>query len=243
MKHTASASSDPTKSSRGVCRSSHKTSINNNMSTLLTNNRSRSSTATSTSSRLPRLLVVTRAPTLFFTSLILSWSGVFAMDCEGSRLTSIDNINRQCDGTVIPWPVGFGDLLALPFGLDIEQAKEFGKGLFKRNFMETFETSGVTGDGRFRFMANVRCKSEMRGIHPIGSKGDPWTMATWTDAQEWCSEGANNCTGIMQFVGNSTENCHHWCGVPQFCGEFEEDDEDLTIPSNDWNLWYKSRGV
>ncbi|CAD7959237.1 unnamed protein product [Amoebophrya sp. A120] len=167
-----------------------------------------------------------------------------AASCEeGNRLSSIEAINLQCDGeTQIPWPEGFGNLLSLPFGLDIEQAKEFGKGLFKRNFMEVFELSGVTGDGQYRFMPNVRCKGELKGIHPIGSKGEAWTMAIWNDAQDWCSTKDNNCTGIMQFVGNSTENCHHWCGTPQFCTNIElEDDEELTIPSNDWNLWYKTR--
>eukprot|EP00392_Amoebophrya_sp_AT5.2_P015213 g15412.t1 len=156
----------------------------------------------------------------------------------------------QCDGeTPVPWPTGFGDLLALPFGLDIEAAKEFGKGLFKRNFMEVYEASGVTGDGVYRFMPNVRCKGEMKGVHPIGNKGEAWTQAIWNDAQEWCSTPDNNCTGIMQFVSNSsagggTLNCHHWCGVPQFCTDWEPEegeDDEITIPSNDWNLWYRTR--
>lgn len=65
-----------------------------------------------------------------------------AIDCAESRMTSIENINKDCDGEYIPFPTGFGNLLLLPFGLDIEQAKEFGKGLFKRRFMEVYEMSG-----------------------------------------------------------------------------------------------------
>ncbi len=120
---------------------------------------SSSCSSSSSSSVTPRLRVVRKKtlPHINPASRLLLAGGVLAallssqpcffavgIDCEASRLNSIEMVNKQCNGEGIPFPTGFGDLLALPFGLDIEQAKEFGKGLFKRNFMEMVEKSGTS---------------------------------------------------------------------------------------------------
>lgn len=157
--------------------------------------------ASSTRTRTTVSSKTVRAVLLFLHVILSLTSHAFAIDCEqNNRLSSIESINMQCDGeTPVPWPTGFGDLLALPFGLDIEAAKEFGKGLFKRNFMEVYEASGVTGDGVYRFMPNVRCKGEMKGVHPIGNKGEAWTQAIWNDAQVCSAFSLPFCIVVSRF--------------------------------------------
>ena len=110
-------------------------------------------------------------------SLFVAASKVEAgLHCANSQ-TTIDSINSNpCDGEEIPFPPGFGNLLRLPFGLDIEQCKVYGQTLFaNRDFMGTVERVGMTGDGHFRFLDSTRCTTEMRKMNPVGAMGEAWT--------------------------------------------------------------------
>eukprot|EP00930_Biecheleria_cincta_P074519 TRINITY_DN61733_c0_g1_i1.p1 TRINITY_DN61733_c0_g1~~TRINITY_DN61733_c0_g1_i1.p1 ORF type:complete len:202 (-),score=40.75 TRINITY_DN61733_c0_g1_i1:253-825(-) len=133
------------------------------------------------------------------------------------------------------WPEGYGNLLRFPFGIsDMKALKAVARELWMPDGHAADLGDEDTPLG-FALRRGFRCASEMVGVHPVGGPGVRFSAELWESAQRWCLDQAS-CTGVMLYVGNSTMNCHHWCGRPQFCDGDVADASGLE-ESEEWNLW------
>lgn len=174
-------------------------------------------------------------------------------------MTDMQEVNAQCDGEWIPWPRGYGKLLSLPFGVDIDSAKVYGRKLYpKPHFLREQWDAGESENGWYTYHPQKRCQHELTAFRPIGFPGEDLTHDVWFRAQVWCAENPN-CTGMMLYRNETNEAAwHHWGGRPQFCSrknvekveklssaDFKVDlisleNGDALEDNPDWDLWMKT---